>query len=198
MRSFSFVTALASVAMYSMSLIEGFVPSSVAFSSRTSAATIGVPVMATKGFGGDSKPKKRQPSEGEIKRKQESSKYDEISGQGGQEYLIFVRQFGSADDSWLPCGTIAVPRGSQVSDAIFANEANLKVSIIRTFPKLGGSEDEFEYGFNLKIYPDDPIEIAKKGNPKLAGPSVGNWISNLLSPVDTSAVAPPTPPSESE
>jgi hypothetical protein len=52
-------------------------------------------------------------------------------------------------------------------------------------------ELEFEYGYNLKIYPDDPIEVAMKGQGKSSGPSIGNWISNLLSPVDASGVAQP-------
>ena len=80
-----------------------------------------------KGFGSsDSKPVPRAKSEGQQKREGESSKYDEISNTGGQEYSIFVRQFGSDDDSWLPCGAIAVPRGAQVTDAIYANSEALK------------------------------------------------------------------------
>jgi hypothetical protein len=118
------------------------------------------------------------------------NKYDDIAASGGQEYSIFVRQFGGEDESWLPCGSIAVPRGSQVSDAIFANEGPLKTSIVRTFPKLKGFEPEFEYGYNLKIFPDEAVEVARK-NKNSDGPSIGNWISNVLSPVD----APKTPPS---
>lgn len=54
-------------------------------------------------------------------------------------------------------------------------------------------EIEFEYGYNLKVYPDDPIQVAMKGQGgKTDGPSFGNWISNLLSPVDASGVPPPT------
>ena len=124
-------------------------------------------------------------SEGQIDREVKASKYDEISASGGQEYNIFVRQFGSEDGSWLPCGAIAVPRGAQVSDAIFANEEGLKEAIVRTYSKLKGNEGEFEFGYNLKVYPDDPVEVAKKMN-RSSGPSIGNWISNLLSPVDTS------------
>lgn len=119
-----------------------------------------------------------------------SNKYDDIAASGGQEYAIFVRQFGGQDESWLPCGSIAVPRGSQVSDAIFANEEPLKTAIVRTFPKLKGSEAEFEYGYNLKVFPDDPVEVANK-NMNTAGPSIGNWISNVLSPVDASKTQPP-------
>lgn len=104
---------------------------------------------------------------------------------------MYVRQFGSDDKSWLPCGAIAVPRGAQVSDAIYANEAALKSAITRTYDKLAGFEDEFEFGFNLKVYPDDPIEVATKNAPRAQGLSIGNWISTLLSPVDASKVPPP-------
>ena len=143
-----------------------------------------------KGFGA-SKETKREKSEGQVKREQEASKYDELAATGGQEYNIFVRQFGSDDQSWFPCGAIAVPRGAQVSDAIYANEEALKTAIVRTYPKLKGFEEEFEFGFNLKMYTDDPVEVAVKGKAKEAGWSVGNWLSLLFSPVDASAAKPP-------
>ena len=57
-------------------------------------------------------------------------------------------------------------------------------------------EMEFEYGYNLKVYPDDPIEVAMKGGGQSSGPSFGNWMSNLLSPVDASGVPPPPMPEE--
>lgn len=143
-----------------------------------------------KGFGKDTTPEPREKSSGQIQREQMSDKYDNIAATGGQEYSIFVRQFGGEDGSWLPCGSIAVPRGAQVSDAVFANEEALKVAIVRTFPKLKGYEAEFEYGYNLKIFPDDPVEVAKKES-RSSGPSLGNWISNLLSPIDASQTPPP-------
>jgi len=146
--------------------------------------------LYAKGFGAPA-PEPRQKSQGQADREQKASKYDEIAATGGQEYRIFVRQFGSDDKSWLPTGSIAVPRGAQVSDAIFANEEGLRSAIVRAYPKLKGMELEFEYGYNLKIYPDDPIEVAMKGQGKSSGPSIGNWISNLLSPVDASGVAQP-------
>ena len=145
----------------------------------------------SKGFDKNSKPVKREKSEGQVKREKMSNKYDEIAAAGGQQYSVFVRQFGGEDKSWLPCGSIAVPRNAQVSDAIFANEEALKVAIVRTFPKLKGFESEFEFGFNLKVFPDDPIEVAVKQT-KVAGPSIGNWLSNLLSPVDASSSSTPS------
>jgi hypothetical protein len=129
--------------------------------------------LYVKGFGKQPDPAeaKKPPSAASIERKQAVARYDEIAAQGGQEYRIYVRQFGGADDSWLPCGSIAVPRTAQVSNAIKANE----------------------FGYNLKIYPDDPVEVANL-NARLPsqGFSIGNWISTLLSPVDASGVPPPT------
>ncbi len=139
------------------------------------------------GFGKSDEKPKTEKSAGQVERERAASKYDEIAKTGGQEYSIFVRQFGSADDSWLPCGSIAVARGDQVSNAIFSNEEALKAAIIRTMPNLKGYEQEFEYGYNLKIYPDEPVEVAVKSTGG-TGPSVGNWLSNLLSPIDASEV----------
>ena len=145
--------------------------------------------LMAKGFGNadEQQQAKKEKSSGQKERERASSKYDEIAGLGGQEYSIFVRQFGSADDSWLPCGSLAVARGDQVSSAIFSNEEALKTAIIRTFPKLTGSETEFEYGYNMKIYPDEPVEVAVKSTAS-SGASLGNWFSNLLSPIDASEV----------
>jgi hypothetical protein len=149
---------------------------------------------STKGFG--DAPKKRVKGQGQIKREQERSKYDELASTGGQEYNVFVRQFGSDDKSWLVCGAVAVPRGAQVSEAIYANTDALKAAIVRRYKKLAGFEEEFEFGFNLSVYPDDPIEVAVKGgaSSKPQGLSIGNWISTLLSPVDTSGTSSPPPP----
>jgi hypothetical protein len=145
----------------------------------------------SKGFD-KNKPEPKQKSEGQVEREQKGNQYDTIAASGGQEYSIFVRQFGGEDESWLPCGSIAVPRGTQVSEAIFGNEGPLKTAIVRSFPRLGGYEEEFEYGYTLKIFPDDPVEVAVKGGSKSSGPSFGNWVSNLLSPIDDSKAAPPS------
>jgi hypothetical protein len=153
----------------------------------SSSSTSMSDLFMAKGFGKEEAAPKLVKSEGQIQREQAASQYDKIAATGGQEYAIFVRQFGGADDSWLPCGSIAVRRGEQVSNAIFGNEEALKSAIVRTYPKLKGSESEFEYGYNLKVYPDEPVELAVKQNGS-TGPSLGNWMSNLLSPIDASNV----------
>ncbi|GAX14038.1 hypothetical protein FisN_5Lh039 [Fistulifera solaris] len=181
--SFLFLSA-AACALLSSTTTTAFVITPSAPVTLTTTA-----LAQSKGFG--EKPAPKVKSEGQIKREAERQRYDELA-KTGQEYSIFVRQFGSDDKAWLPCGAIAVPRGSQVSDAIYANENDLKAAIVRTYPKLRGFEAEFEFGFNLKVYPDDPVEVAVKGKPKETGLSLGNWISTLLSPVDASSVKPNT------
>ena len=189
MKASTQITALAMAAIATTSC--AFAPTA-SNAIRTSQST----ELYAKGFGA-TPPEPRKKSSGEADREAKGSKYDEIAATGGQEYKIFVRQFGSDDKSWFPVGSIAVPRGSQVSDAVFANEEGMRTSIVREYPGLAGKEMEFEYGFNLKVYPDDPVEVAMKGKGGASqGPSVGNWISNLLSPVDASGVAPPPMPEE--
>ena len=178
--------------------VASLVASSTAFvpAQRPAIFIVSTTELGAKGFG--SGPQKKEKSDGQIKREEESSRYDEIAqNAGGQEYSVYVRQFGSDDTSWMPCGAIAVPRGAQVSDAIYANEDALKSAIVRTYPKLKGYEPEFEFGFNLKVYPDDPIDVATKSAPKAQGMSFGNWVSTLFSPVDVSSVNKPTPPPSS-
>jgi len=185
------IAATLCLAACACSLTSAFAPTTPhqPLTAATSTSATTTTALFAKGFG--EKPKKPVKSEAAVKREQESSQYDKISSQGGQEYRVFVRQFGSDDKSWLPCGAVAVPRGAQVSDAIFANQEALNTSIVRTYPKLAGFEEEFEFGFNLKVYPDDPVEVASKNKPRAQGLSIGNWISTLLSPVDASAVPPP-------
>ena len=114
-------------------------PSIVAITScnPTSSSSSSTTQLNAKGFGA-APPEPKKKSEGQIDREQKASKYDDIAATGGQEYRIFVRQFGSDDKSWLPVGSIAVPRGAQVSDAVFANEEGLRTAIVRTYNKLKG------------------------------------------------------------
>jgi len=187
--------ALAATTSHAFVVVPSSSSSTIVASSPYSSSSSSPLVLlsAARGFGAPP-PEPRKKSSGAIDREIKSNKYDEISKSGGQEYRVFVRQFGSDDRSWLPVGSIAVPRGAQVSDAVFANEEGLRNSIVRTYDKLKGMETEFEYGYNLKIYPDDPIQVAMKGQGgggASSGPSIGNWISNLLSPVDASGVTQP-------
>ena len=110
---------------------------STSSSSSSSLPSSSATQLHAKGFGAPP-PEPKKKSDGQIDREQKASKYDDIAATGGQEYRIFVRKFGSDDQSWLPVGSIAVPRGAQVSDAVFANEEGLRAAIVRTYNKLKG------------------------------------------------------------
>ncbi|KAL3928663.1 MAG: hypothetical protein SGARI_004969 [Bacillariaceae sp.] len=169
----SFQTLLAIFALLpSVAMAFGVHP--VQSTLNTNALSTTTTLSMAKGFGKEeAKPQKVQ-TEGAKTRADAGDRYDSIAAAGD-------------DESWFPCGSIAVKRGEQVSNAIFGNELALQEAIVRTYPKLKGFEAEFEYGYNMKIYPDEPVEIAVKGNAS-SGPSIGNWMSNLLSPVDASQV----------
>ena len=82
-----------------------------------------------------------------------------------------------------------MPRGEQVAKAIYSNEEGIKKGILRTFPGMKEDSANFEFGYNLKIYPDDPIQLAVKPTGEISGFSaVTKWFDALLSPVDTSDV----------
>ena len=132
MKSTTKIAALACAAIATTS--NAFAPSASSIISSSQQSTS---QLYAKGFG-TPPPEPRQKSAGQVDREEKASKYDEIAATGGQEYRIFVRQFGSDDKSWLPVGSIAVPRGAQVSDAVFANEEGLRTSIVRTYDKLKG------------------------------------------------------------
>lgn len=192
MRASTTIAALAAAAVATTT--NAFAPTAAVVRTPLSSAQSSSQLYA-KGFG-TPPPEPRGKSDGQVDREGKASKYDEIAATGGQEYRIFVRQFGSDDESWLPVGSIAVPRGAQVADAVFANTGGLETGIVRTYPNLKGMELEFEYGYNLKIYPDDPVQVAVKGGGTPDDFSFGGWMSNLLSPVDASGVPPPPMPKE--
>lgn len=148
-----------------------------------------------KGFGPP--PPKRNPmpkSQKRVQKDSASKAYDDMAAAGIPEYNIFIKPKGTED--YLPAGVMAVPRSQQVSEAVFEQEENLKNAAFTFYDKLKAF-DEFEYGYTLKMFPDDPITPIEKRAPSTN--PVANFFSGLLSPVNTAGmkgppVEPPTPP----
>ena len=81
---------------------------------------------------------------------------------------------------------MTVPRSSQISKAIYDNEDALIDGLYRVAPRLKkfGKQD-FEYGYQLKEFPDEEIRLAEKGGNE--GGFLGGlkaWIGNLTSPLN--------------
>lgn len=130
------------------------------------------------GFG---QPKQtKQPSKNTQKRVAASKQYDKMKADGLPEFHIFVRV--KDKKNWFPIGSLAVNRSNQISRAIYQQEAELLQGAFRLFPVLRKSQNNLEYGYRLKEFPDEEIQVAVKpglgqGNPLQA---VANQVQNTF------------------
>ena len=116
--------------------------------------------MATpEGFG---KPKEKAPakppSKEAKKRAEAAQRYDKYKTDQMPEYEIYIRI--QDKKNWFPVGAIAVKRSSQINAAIFANEDELLKGAFHIFPILKKNQGNLEYGYRLKEFKTDPIELA--------------------------------------
>jgi hypothetical protein len=120
--------------------------------------------MAGRGFG-PVKEKSEKTKRNIAQRKQAANKYDEMKEQGMPEFKVFIRIQGK--ENWLPIGEVAVNRSNKIAHAIYEQEANLIKGAVRTYPVLGKYQDQLEYGYRLKEFPDEPVSVAvrPKSNP---------------------------------
>jgi hypothetical protein len=133
--------------------------------------------MATPAGFGKAKPQtQKQPSKGAAKRAEASQLYDQFKDDGTPEYEIYIRVQGKK--SWFPVGAIAVKRSNQINHAIFDNLEELQKGAFRLFPILKKNQTQLEYGYRLKGFKDDEIELAQRPS---AGSNAGIGVQNALS-----------------
>lgn len=126
--------------------------------------------MATStGFGKPKAPKKA--SKSAEKRAAASQQYDQMKADGLPEFNIFVRVRNQKN--WFPVGSLTVNRSNQISRAIFDKEADLLQGAFRLFPTLRKNQHQLEYGYRLKEFPDEPIQVAVKPEPGQGNPLQG-------------------------
>eukprot|EP00184_Porphyridium_aerugineum_P001767 CAMPEP_0184697354 /NCGR_PEP_ID=MMETSP0313-20130426/4341_1 /TAXON_ID=2792 /ORGANISM="Porphyridium aerugineum, Strain SAG 1380-2" /LENGTH=197 /DNA_ID=CAMNT_0027156135 /DNA_START=89 /DNA_END=682 /DNA_ORIENTATION=- len=135
-----------------------------------------------KGFG--AKPQPKEKSKAQIDREKAAAKYDEMQKQGMPEYSVWIREKGKTEDKdWYPVGSLAVERSGKIDEAIFENEQPLLKGAFRLFPKLQKQGAEFEYGWQIKEFPDEPIKLAvnpaDKPNNGIAG-----FFNKILNPLN--------------
>ena len=123
-------------------------------------------MASSTGFGAP-KPSKK-PSKSAEKRATASKQYDKMKADGLPEFNIFVRI--KDKKNWFPIGSLAVNRSNQISRAIFQQEAELLQGAFRLFPILRKSQNNLEYGYRLKDYPDEPIQVAIPPTPGQGNP----------------------------
>jgi hypothetical protein len=124
------------------------------------------------GFG---KPKPQpKPSKRSVERASASKRYDKMKADGIPEYEIYIRVRDKKP--WFPVGAIAVKTTSQINRAIFDSQAQLLEGAFRIFPVLRKNKDQLEYGYRLKEFKDEPIQLAEV--PKNLGRI--NWVRSAI------------------
>ncbi|XGV98023.1 MAG: HHL1-like protein [Leptolyngbya sp. BL-A-14] len=93
-------------------------------------------------------------------------RYDKLKAEGIPDFEVYIRIQGKK--AWYPVGSIAVKRSDQINRAIFANQDDLLQGAFRLFPVLRKHQAQLEYGYRLKEFKDEPIQLAvapsSKGN----------------------------------
>lgn len=105
---------------------------------------------------------KPQPQPKVSKRSKETAKaakqYDQMKVDGMPDYEIYIRIQGKKN--WYPVGAIAVKRSSQINQAIFNSQGDLLKGAFRLYPILRKHQNQLEYGYRLKEFKDEPIQLA--------------------------------------
>ena len=124
------------------------------------------------GFGKvKAKPKVSERSKARAKAAKE---YDQMKTDGVPDYEIHIRIKGKKQ--WYPVGVIAVKRSSQIHRAIFDSESDLLQGAIRIYPVLRKNKSNLEYGYRLKEFKDEPIQVAVP--PKNPAKSIWNQVKD--------------------
>ena len=115
--------------------------------------------MATNlGFGPKKTKSKPKPSKGVAERAKAAKQYDQLTSKGTPDYEIYIRI--QAAKHWYPVGVVAVKRSSQINRAIYSSLDQLHAGAFRLYPILRKNQHRLEYGYRLKEFKDDPIQLA--------------------------------------
>ena len=123
----------------------------------------------TRGFGA-SKPQPKV-SKRSKERDVAAKRLDKMRSDGLPEYEVYIRIRDKKQ--WYPVGALAVQRSNQINRAIYDSQAQLLQGAFRLFPILKKNQTQLEYGYRLKEYKDEPIQLAEPPKSKLSNPFVG-------------------------
>lgn len=123
----------------------------------------------------------KKPTQGAAKRAQAAGQYDKMKTEGVPEFNIYIRIQGKKN--WYPAGSLAVKRTSQINQAIFQEQENLRQGAYRLYPILRKHQSQLEYGYKLKgsEFADEPIQLAVPPEPV-----VPNFIQSTMVKVQNS------------
>jgi hypothetical protein len=73
---------------------------------------------------------------------------------------------------------MTVNRSNQINQAMFEQEEELLKGVFRLFPKLRQHQNQLEYGYRLKEFKDEPIQMAVRPTA-----TAGNLIQSTIASV---------------
>jgi hypothetical protein len=109
------------------------------------------------GFG--KPPARPQPSKRSVKRAEAAKQYEKMQSDKVPDFEIYIRIQGKK--SWYPVGSVAVKRSNQINRAIFDSQEELVQGALRLYPVLRKHQHQLEYGYRLKEFKDEPIQLAE-------------------------------------
>jgi Family of unknown function (DUF6523) len=95
-----------------------------------------------------------------TKRTEAAKQYEQMAADGTPDYEIYIRIQGKKN--WYPVGVIAVKRSNQINQAIFGSQDELVQGAVRLYPILRKHQQQLEYGYRLKAFKDEPIQLATR------------------------------------
>ena len=110
------------------------------------------------GFGQPTTPKPKS-SKQAAERNKAASQLDEMRAKGTPEFEVYARIQGKKQ--WYPIGVVAVQRSSQINRAIYDSEEQLLKGAVRLYPVLRKYQGQLDYGYRLKEFKDEPIQVAE-------------------------------------
>lgn len=99
-----------------------------------------------------------KPSKRSQERQKAAQQYEKMKSDGTPEFEAYIRIAGKKQ--WYPVGVIAVKRSSQINRAIFDSKEQLLQGAFRLYPILKKHQNQLEYGYRLKEFKDEPIQLA--------------------------------------
>ncbi|NJO77552.1 MAG: hypothetical protein HC827_02895 [Cyanobacteria bacterium RM1_2_2] len=93
-----------------------------------------------------------------AERAKAAQQYDQMRTDGTPDFEVYIRIQGKKN--WCPVGVIAVKRSNQIVRAIFDSREELLQGAFRLYPILRKHQNQLEYGYRLKEFKDDPIQVA--------------------------------------
>jgi hypothetical protein len=116
-----------------------------------------------------------QPSKRAAERAEAAQQYEKMKTDGLPDYEVYIRIRGKKN--WFPVGVIAVKRSSQINQAVFSNQADLCEAAFRLYPVLRKNQSQLEFGYRLKEFKDDEIQVAVQPQPGLQSNGLGAALS---------------------